>query len=377
MSLFVCAAIIPCSPRTVNQSTRFPHWSSLSPELGSRNRVGETVSNEEESMQRRQLGSQGLLVSAIGLGCSGMSSDYGVPDDAESTATLHRAIELGVTFFDTSDAYGAGRNEELLGAAIKGRRDGLVIATKFGNIRGPNGERGGTNSRPDYVPEACEKSLKRLGIEAIDLYYQHRVDPQVPIEDTVGAMARLVEQGKVRFLGLCEAGPDTVRRAHATHPIAALQTEYSLWSRDLEADTLPLLRELGIGLVPYSPLGRGFLTGTFRSRDDLIPTDRRHAHPRFQESNFERNLDLLPAIERIAGARKCSLAQVALAWVLSRGQDLVPIPGTKRRRYLEENVGALSVALDEADIAALEEAFPPGAAAGLRYPERQLQSLGI
>ncbi len=328
-------------------------------------------------MEQRKLGSQGLQVSAVGLGCSGMSSDYGVPDDTESTATIHRAIELGVRFFDTSDAYGAGRNEELLGAAIKGKRDRLIVATKFGNIRGPNGERGGTNSHPDYVPQACERSLRRLGIEVIDLYYQHRVDPKVPIEETVGAMARLVEQGKVRFLGLCEAGMDTIRRAHATHPLTALQTEYSLWSRDLESGILPVLRELGIGLVPYSPLGRGFLTGAFRNRGDLLPGDRRHAHPRFQESNFDRNLALLATIERIARTRNCTLAQVALAWVLSRGKDLVPIPGTKRRRYLEENVGALSVILDERDLATLEEAFPIGAAAGLRYPERQLQGLGI
>jgi aryl-alcohol dehydrogenase-like predicted oxidoreductase len=328
-------------------------------------------------MKPRRLGSQGLQVSAIGLGCSGMSSDYGVPDDPESTATIRRAIELGVDFFDTSDAYGAGRNEELLGTAIREKRQGLTVATKFGNIRGPSGERGGTNGRPDYVPQACERSLKRLGIEVVDLYYQHRVDPKVPIEDTVGAMARLVEQGKVRFLGLCEAGPETIRRAHATHPITALQTEYSLWTRDVEAEILPLLRELGIGLVPYSPLGRGFLTGAFRSRSELIPNDRRHAHPRFQEDNFERNLGLLPAIERIARDKKATLAQVALAWVLARGEGVVPIPGTKRRHYLEENVDAVSVLLGDDDVAALEDAFPPGAAAGLRYPERQLQGLGI
>jgi aryl-alcohol dehydrogenase-like predicted oxidoreductase len=252
-----------------------------------------------------------------------------------------------------------------------------VIASKFGNIRGPNGERGGTNSHPDYVPLACERSLQRLGTDVIDLYYQHRVDPTVPIEDTVGAMARLVEAGKVRFLGLCEAGPDTIKRAHATHPITALQTEYSLWTRDIEDEILPLLRELGIGLVPYAPLGRGFLTGAFRQRNDLLETDRRRNHPRFQESNFERNLDLLPAIETVATRKGCTMAQVALAWVFSRGDDLVPIPGTKRRPILEENIGALSIRLEDADLAALEQAFPPGAATGTRYPERQLAGLGI
>jgi aryl-alcohol dehydrogenase-like predicted oxidoreductase len=331
----------------------------------------------EVEMISRQLGSAGLHASIIGLGCSGMTSDYGVPDDVESTATIHRAIELGITLFDTSDAYGAGRNEELLGAAIRDRRDSLIICTKFGNIRGPNGERGGTNGRPDYVPIACEQSLRRLGIDVIDLYYIHRIDPTIPIEDTVGAMARLVEQGKVRFLGLCEAGANTIRRAHRVHPISAFQTEYSLWSRDVEAEILPLLRELGIGLVPYSPLGRGFLTGSFRSRQDLIPTDRRHAHPRFQEGNFERNLALLEPLARIASANGCSPAQVALAWVLSRDEDLVPIPGTKRRRFLEENVAAVDIVLSGLEIAELEAAFPVGIAAGPRYPEAQLKGLGI
>jgi aryl-alcohol dehydrogenase-like predicted oxidoreductase len=325
----------------------------------------------------RRLGSAGLHASALGRGCSGMTSDYGVPDDAESSATIHRAVDLGVTLFDTSDAYGAGRNEELLGAAIRGRRDGLIICTKFGNIRGPNGERGGTNGRPDYVPVACERSLRRLGIDVIDFYYVHRIDPGVPIEDTVGAMGRLVEQGKVRYLGLCEAGANTIRRAHRVHPVSALQTEYSLWSRDVEVEILPLLRELGIGLVPYSPLGRGFLTGSFQSRQDLIPTDRRHAHPRFQEGSFERNLALLDPLTRIAKAKGCAPAQVALAWVLSRGEDLVPIPGTKQRRFLEENVSAVDIVLSESEIAELEAAFPVGIAAGLRYPEAQLRGLGI
>ncbi|WP_406858174.1 aldo/keto reductase [Alsobacter sp. KACC 23698] len=328
-------------------------------------------------MKTRRLGRTGPVVSAIGLGCSGMSSDYGVPDDAESTATIRLAIDRGVTVFDTSDAYGAGRNEELIGAAIAGRREGLVIATKFGNIRGPNGERGGVNGKPDYVPVACEASLRRLGIDCIDLYYQHRIDPSVPIEETVGAMARLVEQGKVRHLGLCEAGVDTIRRAHATHPLAAVQMEYSLWTRDAESKILPALRALGVALVPYSPLGRGFLTGAFRSRDDLIPTDRRHAHPRFQSGNFEANLGLLAPLSKVAERRGCAPAQAALAWVLAQGDDIVPIPGTKRRRWLEQNIGALDLTLDADDLSRLTEAFPAGAAAGLRYPEKQLQGLGL
>jgi aryl-alcohol dehydrogenase-like predicted oxidoreductase len=328
-------------------------------------------------MERRNLGSAGLVVSAIGLGCSGMTGDYGIPDDVESVATIHRALELGVNFFDTSDAYADGRNEQLIAGAIAGRRDGLVLATKFGNIRGPNGERGGVNGRPEHVFKACDASLRRLGIDVIDLLYQHRVDPDVPIAETVGAMSRLVEQGKVRFIGLCEAGPDTIRRAHATHPLSALQMEYSLWTRDAEDTIIPVLRELGIGLVPYSPLGRGFLTGTFRKRDDLIPVDRRHAHPRFQEGNFERNLGLLETLDRIAVANGRTSAQVALAWVLSRGPDIVPIPGTKHRSWLEQNVAAARITLDDADLKALDEAFPPGAASGLRYPEGQLQRLGI
>lgn len=328
-------------------------------------------------MKRRNLGRAGLVVSVIGLGCSGMTGDYGVPDDVESVATIHRALELGVNFFDTSDAYADGRNEQLIAGAIAGRRDGLVLATKFGNIRGPNGERGGVNGRPEHVFKACDASLRRLGIDVIDLLYQHRVDPDVPIAETVGAMSRLVEQGKVRFIGLCEAGPETIRRAHATHPVSALQMEYSLWTRDAEDVIIPVLRELGIGLVPYSPLGRGFLTGTFRRRDDLIPADRRHAHPRFQEGNFERNLGLLETLDRIADANGRTSAQVALAWVLSRGPDIVPIPGTKHRSWLEQNVAAARITLDDADLKALDEAFPSGAASGLRYPEGQLRRLGI
>lgn len=330
-----------------------------------------------QPMKYRQLGKNGLRVSAMGLGCSGMTGDYGLPDDTESIATLHRAMELGITLLDTADAYGAGKNEELVAKAIKGKRDKAVIASKFGNVRGPDGQRGATNSSPDYVPVACDASLKRLGVDVIDLYYQHRVDPKVPIEDTVGAMARLVEQGKVRYLGLCEAGIDTIRRAHKVHPISALQMEYSLWSRDVETKILPAIRELGISLVAYCPLGRGFLTGAFRRRGDLIDGDRRHAHPRFQEGNFEQNLDLLRPIERIAENKGCSMAQIALAWMLGRGDDIVPIPGTKKRKWLEENVGALGVDLAKAEAEALEIALQPGAAAGPRYPEFQLKGLGI
>ena len=328
-------------------------------------------------MEQRTLGRNGPLVSAIGLGCSGMSADYGVPDDAESIATVHRAIDLGVNLFDTSDAYGAGKNEELLGRALKGKRQGLIVASKFGNIRGPGGQRGGTNSHPDYVPLACEASLKRLGLDAIDLYYQHRVDANVPIEDTIGAMARLVEQGKVRYLGLCEAGADTIRRAHAVHPLAALETEYSLWTRDIETQILPAIRALGIALVAYCPLGRGFLTGSFANRGELIPSDRRHAHPRFQEGNFERNLNLLRPIRALAQAKNCTMAQIALAWALARGDDIVPIPGTKRRSFLEQNVAATAIKLSAAEVETLAKAFPAGVAAGLRYPEFQLKGMGI
>lgn len=306
-----------------------------------------------------------------------MSGEYGVPNDPESIATVHRAIELGVNLFDTSDAYSAGRNEELLAKAIKDKREGLIIASKFGNVRGPNGERGGVNGKPDYIPKACEASLKRLGIDVIDLYYQHRVDRDVPIEETVGAMSRLVEQGKVRYLGLCEAGPDTIRRAHATHPISALESEYSLWTRDLETEIIPLLRKLGISLVPYSPLGRGFLSGAFSKREDLIPGDRRHDHPRFQQGNFEANLNLLKPIEKVARANGCTQAQVAIAWLLSRNDDLVPIPGTKRRAYIEQNVAATEITLSPADIASLDQALPPGVTAGLRYPEFQMKGMGI
>lgn len=316
-------------------------------------------------MQQRRLGS--LQVSALGLGCMGMSEFYGGGDEAESVATIHRAIELGVTFLDTADMYGVGRNEELVGRAIADRRDKVVLATKFGNVRGPNGERLGISGKPDYVRQACEASLRRLKVDVIDLYYQHRVDPNTPIEDTVGAMADLVREGKVRHLGLSEAAPQTIRRAHAVHPIAALQTEYSLWSRDPEGELLETVRELGIGFVPYSPLGRGFLTGQIKSIDDLAPDDfRRHA-PRFQAENFQKNLDLVHEIEAMAREKGCTSSQLALAWVLAQGDDIVPIPGTKRRRYLEENVGALDVQLSTEDLSRIDRIIPPGAAAGTRY----------
>ncbi|MGY2052888.1 aldo/keto reductase [Methylobacterium sp. JK268] len=326
-------------------------------------------------MKMRTLGASGLQVSALGLGCMGMSEFYAGRDEAESVATLHRAIDLGVTFLDTADMYGVGRNEELVGRVVRERSEWIVVATKFGNVRGADGSFQGISGRPDYVRQACEASLKRLGIEVIDLYYQHRVDPQVPIEDTVGAMAELVRAGKVKHLGLSEAAPATIRRAHAVHPIAALQTEYSLWSREPEDELLPLCRELGIGFVPYSPLGRGFLTGQIRSFDDLAPDDYRRNAPRFQGENFSKNLDLVGKIDAMAREKGCTPAQLALAWVLAQGEHIVPIPGTKRRRYLEENLGALDVTLTPDDLARIAAALPSGAAAGTRYPAAGMQSV--
>jgi aryl-alcohol dehydrogenase-like predicted oxidoreductase len=316
----------------------------------------------------RTLGSD-LQVSALGLGCMGMSEFYGAADEEEAKAVIGRALELGVTFFDTADMYGPFANERLVGAALAPHRDEVVIATKFGNVRGENGERLGVRGDPDYVREACEASLQRLGVDEIDLYYQHRVDPEVPIEDTVGAMGELVEQGKVRHLGLSEAAPETVRRAHQTHPITALQTEYSLWSRDPEEELLPLVRELGIGFVPYSPLGRGFLTGHIRKPEDLAEDDFRRHNPRFQGENFQRNLELVERVEEIAAEKGATPGQLALAWVLAQGEDLVPIPGTKRVSYLEENVAAAEVELSDEDLRRIDEAAPRGSAAGDRYAD--------
>jgi aryl-alcohol dehydrogenase-like predicted oxidoreductase len=319
-------------------------------------------------MQQRRLGRQGPLVSAIGLGCMGMSEFYGARDDAESIATIHRALALGVTFLDTADVYGPFTNEELVGRAIRGRRDDIILATKFGNIRGADGSWAGLNGRPEYVRQACDASLARLGVDHIDLYYQHRVDPKVPIEDTVGAMGELVQAGKVGHLGLSEAGAQTIRRAHAIHPIAALQTEYSLWSRDPEDEILPTCRDLGITFVAYSPLGRGFLGGRIRSLDDLAADDWRRNNPRFQGENFAKNLELVTRIEQLARAKGCTPSQLALAWVLARGDEIVPIPGTKRVRYLEENVAAAELRLTPAELAAIDAASPRNVAAGSRYP---------
>lgn len=329
-------------------------------------------------MQKRRLGRNGPEVPALGLGCMGMSISYGEPDDAESIATMHRAFELGCNLLVTSDAYGSGVNESLIAQAIKGRRDQVLLATKFGNVGlGGGVPEGLSGGHPEYVMLACERSLQRLGVDVIDIYGLHRVDPIVPIEDTVGAMKRLVEQGKARFLALSEAGAQTIRRAHAVHPIAAVETEYSLWSRDVETEILPTCRELGVGYMAYAPLGRGFLTATIKSVDALIAKDRRREHPRFLPENIIKNNELLIIVEAIASAHKVTPAQVALAWLLSRGTDIVPIPGTKRRKYLEENLAAVNLMLSAAELEQLTAAFAPGVSAGTRYPEKQLKALGI
>ncbi len=326
-------------------------------------------------MKQRKLGTEGPTVSALGLGCMGMSEFYGPLNDTESIATIHRALDLGVTFLDTADMYGLGENERLVGRALKGRRRQAVLATKFGNVRDDNGKFIGVNGRPDYVRNCCDASLRRLGVDEIDLYYQHRVDPQVPIEETVGAMRELVRAGKIHYLGLSEAAPATIRRAIKVHPISALQTEYSLWTRDVEAEILPLCRELGIGFVPYSPLGRGFLTGRFKKPADFASDDWRLKSPRFQGDNFQRNLKLTEGIEALAKRKQCTAAQLALAWVLAQGEDIVPIPGTKRRSYLEQNLAALNIELSPAELAEISSALPPGAAAGPRYPEYSMQAV--
>jgi len=321
----------------------------------------------------RPLGAQGLEVSAQGLGCMGMSEFYGPADESESVATIHRALDLGVTFLDTADVYGIGANEELVGRTIAPRRHEVTLATKFGIVRDPSDPtRRSISGRPEYVRACCDASLQRLGLDHVDLYYQHRADPDTPIEDTVGAMAELVSAGKVRYLGLSEAAPETIRRAHAVHPISALQSEWSLWSRDLEDEVLPTVRELGIGLVPYSPLGRGFLTGEITSPDDLAPDDFRRHSPRFQGENFDRNLELVERVRELAADKGVAPGQLALAWVHAQGDDVVPIPGTKRRPYLEENVAALDVELTDADLAAIEEIAPQDAAAGPRYPDMRM-----
>jgi aryl-alcohol dehydrogenase-like predicted oxidoreductase len=328
-------------------------------------------------LQKRILGTNGLEVSALGLGCMGMSDFYSGRNEEESIQTIHRALDLGVTLLDTADMYGVGENEKLVGRALKGRRDQVAVATKFGNVRGEDGAFLGVNGRPEYVRSACEASLSRLGVDHIDLYYQHRVDPNTPIEETVGAMAELVREGKIRYIGLSEAAPATIRRAYKVHPITALQTEYSLWSRDVEDEILPTCRELGIGFVAYSPLGRGFLTGQIQRFEDLAEDDYRRFSPRFQGDNFQKNLDLVNRIKEIAAEKGCQPSQLALAWLLAQGQDIVPIPGTKRRAYLEENVAALKVELTSEELARINEAAPKGAAAGTRYAEASMKGVNL
>ncbi len=328
-------------------------------------------------MKHRNLGSEGLVVSELGLGCMGMSEFYGTTDEDESIATIHRAIEVGVTFLDTADIYGPFTNEKLVGKAVADRREQVVIATKFGNVRGEDGSFQGVSGQPDYVRECCDASLQRLGIDHIDLYYQHRVDPDTPIEETIGAMAELVEAGKVRYLGMSEAGVETIRKAHAVHPISALQSEYSLFTRDLEDEVLPAIRELGIGFVPYSPLGRGFLTGRFKTIEDMPENDTRSARfPRFAEENFMKNVALADKVREVADDKGVTPGQLALAWLLAQGEDIVPIPGTKRRKYLEENAGAADVTLTGEDLRRIEEAIPKGAAAGERYTEKMMLAVG-
>ncbi|MGA8011186.1 MAG: aldo/keto reductase [Candidatus Acidiferrales bacterium] len=327
-------------------------------------------------MQYRRLGRSSLVVSALGLGCMGMSQSYGTPDDQESIATIHHAIDRGITMLDTADMYGGGANEELLAPVLAKRRNEVILATKFGNMRMPDGRFLGVNGSPEYVQSACEASLQRLKISTIDLFYLHRVDTNVPIEDTVGAMARLIDQGKVRYLGLSEAGAKTIRRAHATYPITALQSEYSLWTRDPEGEILATCRELGIGFVPYSPLGRGILTGQVKSAE-FGPKDFRRMSPRFQGENFQKNLQLVARIEQLAAEKRCTPAQLALAWVLAQGEDIVPIPGTKRRTYLDQNLGALELSLTPAELRQIDGVLPRGAAVGARYPEEYMNRLGI
>jgi aryl-alcohol dehydrogenase-like predicted oxidoreductase len=332
---------------------------------------------KERSVENRNLGSEGLVVSELGLGCMGMSEFYGTGDEVESIATVHRALELGITFLDTADMYGPFTNEKLVGKAIEGRRDEVVLATKFGNVRGENGERLGISGDPDYVRRACDASLERLGVDHIDLYYQHRVDPDTLLEETWGAMKELVDAGKVRFLGISEAAPETIRKAHSVHPISALQTEYSLWSRDVEDEILPTVRELGIGFVPYSPLGRGFLTGQIANPEDFEEDDFRRNSPRFQGENFQRNLDLVERVREVAQEKGVTTGQLALAWLLHQGDDIVPIPGTKRREYLEENAAAADIELSGEDLQRIEEAAPVGVAAGERYDEASMKTLNL